>query len=331
MYLSKTICMETYVCLATVRTLNSVTGFLEGVPVDRVTTVNIVTKIVLASTGAYCGNDQFDNCICSSGWAGSECSDCDTGIVKAVAVYFVRTSVCIVYNGHRCSVENGDCECSPGWQGNRCDQICDEGYYGNNCSEVCRCKGNKCNHITGICQCESEESGEQCEDPCPGNCLVCEDNVCTSCKSGWTGEHCSNRCKPGFYGESCKETCTECNCSTSCHYVNGSCQEVVRGEEHECKYRNARICMENPFNLECQDGWTGRLCDLKTSTKTAKEVSKTVKLKESKGMVIDKLEIFLIMKIFQGLDRLPSTVKSINICVTSHIHSTRNLIQQVWE
>ncbi|XP_070546921.1 multiple epidermal growth factor-like domains protein 10 [Ptychodera flava] len=227
--------------------------------------------------GAYCGNNQLDNCICSSGWAGSECSDCDTGIVKATGSLFCEDKCLHCYNGHWCSVENGDCECSPGWQGNRCDQICDEGYYGNNCSEVCRCKGNKCNHITGICQCESEEPGEQCEDPCPDNCLACEDNVCISCKSGWTGEHCSNRCKPGLHGDSCKETCTECNCSASCHHISGSCQEIVRCEEHRCKYRNARICIENPFKLECQNGWTGHFCNITTSLTTTKDISHTVR------------------------------------------------------
>ncbi|XP_070546943.1 multiple epidermal growth factor-like domains protein 11 [Ptychodera flava] len=213
--------------------------------------------------GAYCDMDHLDLCTCAFGWIGSNCTDCDSEKRKSDGLSYCEDKCLHCYNGVACSFQNGDCECSPGWQGNRCDKSCDAGFYGINCSEVCHCEHGSCNHVDGSCWCEIGWTGQRCEVPCQ-NCALCRENICMSCKAGWTGENCNDKCEPGFYGNACLEKCPECDCAMSCDHVSGRCLDVVRCEEQKCKYPNARVCMEKPFELECQDGWTGRLCNDKT-------------------------------------------------------------------
>ncbi|XP_070547209.1 uncharacterized protein [Ptychodera flava] len=137
---------------------------------------------------------------------------------------------------------------------------------------MCNCEHGSCDHVDGSCHCENGWTGQSCEVACPKNCLVCREDICMSCKAGWTGKMCSNKCEPGLHGVLCEELCPECNCTTSCHHVNGSCPDVVRCENQTCKYQNVRICMENPFTLECLGGWAGHLCLVRSTMTTTKDI-----------------------------------------------------------
>ncbi|XP_070547066.1 multiple epidermal growth factor-like domains protein 11 [Ptychodera flava] len=175
--------------------------------------------------GAYCDIDHLDLCTCTFGWIGSNCTDCDSEKRKSDGLLYCEDKCLHCYNGHTCSVQNGDCECSPGWQGNRCDKSCDVGFYGINCSEICNCEHGSCNHVDGSCWCEIGWTGQRCEVPCQ-NCALCRENICMSCKAGWTGENCNHKCEPGFYGNACRETCPECDCAMSCDHISGRCLDV---------------------------------------------------------------------------------------------------------
>ncbi|XP_070546712.1 uncharacterized protein [Ptychodera flava] len=207
--------------------------------------------------GATCTNEDGTDCKCADGWTGSDCTVCDTAANEAT---FCEDRCLRCYNGDTCSISNSDCLCTPGWQGDRCDQKCDEGYYGTDCSQVCECMHGDCNHVTGTCQCKSGWTGHHCEQPCPDNCVICKDDTCMSCKPGWTGVSCTNPCKSGFYGDSCKQRCPVCYCAKTCYHISGDCPDVERCE-------NGGKCIEDHFNCECPDEWSGPVCNISVDVK----------------------------------------------------------------
>ncbi|XP_070546795.1 multiple epidermal growth factor-like domains protein 11 [Ptychodera flava] len=207
--------------------------------------------------GATCTNEDGRDCKCAIGWTESDCTVCDTAANEAT---FCEDRCLHCYNGDTCSISSRDCLCTPGWQGDRCDQRCEEGYHGINCSQVCDCVHGNCNPMTGTCKCKNGWTGHHCEQPCPDNCVICKDNTCISCKPGWSGVKCTNPCKPGFYGNGCKKQCPECYCTKTCHHISGSCPKVER-----CK--NGGNCIEDHFNCECPDEWSGSVCNILVNVK----------------------------------------------------------------
>ncbi|XP_077996753.1 uncharacterized protein LOC144450061 [Glandiceps talaboti] len=178
--------------------------------------------------GGSCGEDDPSDCHCGDGWGGSDCTQCNTGILSnGRARCHDKCLHC--YNGNVCTPEKGDCECTNGWQGNKCDGKCNTGYFGANCSGLCKClHGGSCDHVTGACACQLGWKGEFCEIPCPANCLDCRsmtDDVCKSCKPGWQGTRCSESCRSGYYGDGCRKQCVSCQ-SGLCDPINGTCHQL---------------------------------------------------------------------------------------------------------
>lgn len=158
----------------------------------------------------YNGNDGHSNtdgsCSCLPGFAGEDCSSCDSNHFGAGNISCHPTANC--QHGH-CS-EEGQCLCFDGWAGPEC-HICDIGNWSvaaNNFS--------------------FSLYGEECEMTCQSNSSCDGHGDCTSggscsCFLGFDGEDCSS-CFQNFFRETCSITCDAHTCGRGRCNDEGQCE-----------------------------------------------------------------------------------------------------------
>ncbi|NXG61108.1 TENR protein, partial [Hemiprocne comata] len=163
---------------------------------------NAATGRQLDFTPQCSGHGNFSlescSCICTEGWAGSNCSEplCPGGCSSR--------GVCL----------EGQCICDNDYGGDDCSQlrcpagcgshglcvdgecICEEGFTGEDCSQF-RCPGDcsgRGHCLNGTCVCQEGYAGEDCAWPhCPNACSgrgACRDGLCV-CEEGYGGQDCS--------------------------------------------------------------------------------------------------------------------------------------------
>ncbi|XP_031410834.1 tenascin-R-like [Meleagris gallopavo] len=146
------------------------------------------------------GNFSLESCrcVCSEGWAGSNCSEprCPRGC-SSRGVCLEGQCVCDNdYGGEDCSQLR--CPAGCGSRGLCVDGecICEEGFGGDDCSQPrcprdCSGRGH-CDN--GTCVCAEGYAGEDCGWlRCPNACSgrgVCQDGLCV-CEDGYGGQDCS--------------------------------------------------------------------------------------------------------------------------------------------
>eukprot|EP00435_Cladocopium_sp_Y103_P042865 s1826_g11.t4 len=179
--------------------------FAENVSVDVVAADGLIRSYLLAvgaaplSCEGNCGNGSCDEvvgqCVCNSGWTGSNCDDHCPGFPacggeeRGQCIEFAEdTAVAIVARRH--------CVCNDGFGGDDCGQSrCPKCLNGGTCVEAADL-ANASSRPT--CQCPSNSSGIFCESLlCPGNC-----SGAGSCDS--TSGRCS--CWLGATTDSCNVT-----------------------------------------------------------------------------------------------------------------------------
>lgn len=146
------------------------------------------------------GNFSLESCrcVCSEGWAGSNCSEprCPRGC-SSRGVCLEGQCVCDNdYGGEDCSQLR--CPAGCGARGLCVDGecVCEEGFAGEDCSQPrcprdCSGKGYCTN---GTCVCVEGYAGEDCGWlRCPNACSgrgICQDGICV-CEDGYGGQDCS--------------------------------------------------------------------------------------------------------------------------------------------
>ena len=148
-------------------------------------------------------------CACSTGWAGADCSNCDTA-----NGYGLYNGACVLPNdnahcdGHgTASVSNGNvvCACQAGYAGATCN-ACDTGYMG-----YPSCVDDPC-----------------IPDPCNGHATSCnQSNGACTCASGYHGATCAFACNDSQQngtetGVDCGGPCPSCTCGQPTDPSNGS-------------------------------------------------------------------------------------------------------------
>ncbi|NXY77042.1 TENR protein, partial [Glareola pratincola] len=146
------------------------------------------------------GNFSLESCscVCTEGWAGSNCSEprCPRGC-SSRGVCLEGQCICDNdYGGEDCSQLR--CPSGCGSHGLCVDGecICEEGFAGEDCSQL-RCPrdcSGKGHCVNGTCICQEGYTREDCGWlHCPNACSgrgVCQDGLCV-CKDGYEGQDCS--------------------------------------------------------------------------------------------------------------------------------------------
>ncbi|OQR73577.1 laminin subunit alpha-like [Tropilaelaps mercedesae] len=199
-------------------------------------------------------------CVCTEGYAGLRCEQCDTGYWGEPGKRGGSCRVCECngnnhqYGEAQCDRTNGTClSCDDHTAGPHCE-ICEEWFWGDairekNCTD-CGCDRNgadRCEKTTGECVCKENVVGELCQECAPDHWGLEGGQGCTPCNCGRganssvcdlsTGQ-CS--CKPGVSGIQCDQCaqgfwnltdngCQPCNCELahakgmSCNVTTGHC------------------------------------------------------------------------------------------------------------
>ena len=195
------------------------------------------------------------NCVCDTGYGGSDCLDCAQGFFGEyckVCGYCNDDKHYSSWNHGECNdgkLGDGTCICKGKWIGEQCES-CEPGYYDyfdRSCRRCPSCVNGVCdqNSNRGACICETGWTGNLCDTCAPGyfgeNCTTCPDcgdhGDCVDgscvCDPNWTGETCSD-CEVGRFGPDCVE-CPDCG--------------------------NFGVCNEETGLCDCEIGWTGEICD----------------------------------------------------------------------
>lgn len=195
-------------------------------------------------------------CTCNQGWAGANCSECDSGFngdlcqpscggykncsghgtCEGSGQRSANTSRCVcrspfVQQNDTCKCDqcsgHGTCEESGPFKG-KCE--CADGFDG---SKTPYCGSCKPNYFGGHCKpCSVKAGGKLCAGH--GECKDGEagDGTC-ACVAGWRGDNCT-KCQPQFYGPECKP------CTSSCS-GHGTCIDGPKGDG----------------TCHCDSGWNG--------------------------------------------------------------------------
>jgi len=130
---------------------------------------------------------------------------------------------------------------------NKC--TCYDGYTGKQCnSPVNPCQNGGTLLSDGTCNCPMCITGPQCQSHYCYNNGNCTNNICTSCNSGWMGDHC-NTVNPCQNGGTLLSDGT-CNCPM--------CTTGPQCQHHYC-YNNGN-CTNNVCT--CNSGLMGDHCDI---------------------------------------------------------------------
>lgn len=228
----------------------------------------------VGSESEYDCNRTTQQCLCSPGYTGLQCRDCDDGFYRNQTSDLCLPCDCNVTGAANPVCDSfGKCECKPGVTGLKCVQ-CQDGYYRFNnfgCSQ-CQCNNHSkmCDALTGNCSgCKDNTIGAHCEEcetsfyrsknaPLTEKCLQCPCSkelsngschqkfdavICDQCKTGYVGPHCE-KCDHGYYMRD--TVCMKCDC-------NGNVNSLT----------TPSIC--DPATgacLNCTNNTTGRKCEL---------------------------------------------------------------------
>ncbi len=217
-------------------------------------------------------------CACAPGWAGPDCSTCDSTHYGANC-----ENECPVINGAVCGghgfcnsgFSGTGCSCNAPYGGADCTE-CDSTHYGANCAKTCPtcANGGTCAHTTTNtigCSCKSPWGGSNCTAcdtthygaNCSKTCSCtnggsCENTTtntqgCSGCNNHWSGASCST-CASPYYGANCNNTCIATNGSICSG--RGSCSSGVSGTGCTCNgnWDPATQCRT------CKAGYTGSNC-----------------------------------------------------------------------
>eukprot|EP01012_Entosiphon_sulcatum_P008570 TRINITY_DN14698_c0_g1_i1.p1 TRINITY_DN14698_c0_g1~~TRINITY_DN14698_c0_g1_i1.p1 ORF type:complete len:4384 (-),score=244.51 TRINITY_DN14698_c0_g1_i1:47-12031(-) len=206
-------------------------------------------------------------CICETGWAGSDCSiPCQGGTIAPCN------------NKGRCNdtaAGDGSCTCNSGWVGPTCAIDCPGGETNpcsghGSCTSIgtCVCVASATTGYwagTACSVCAPEWFGQNCRETCPrgtegslcsahGTCnpsaieCMCYGN---STLGYWTGPACAS-CQPGYFGSTCLNACPGGACNPCSGH--GVCSEGRLG---------TGVCVCNA--TQTVGFWSGSQCDVCTS------------------------------------------------------------------
>jgi hypothetical protein len=181
-------------------------------------------------------------CDCDTGYAGDNCTMCDTGFHQEDTLCIANDASCEVNDpcgSHgTCVYSNGQksCACDPLYSGDTCT-VCVDGYQDNDGDGVClpdcataRTNGLDCGD-NGYCMITDGLAGCQCDTGYAGA-------DCGSCASGYHPDYTLNECVAN-------DECTQDGVNSSDCSGNGTCNDVT-----------------GIVACECNDGWDGLLCDV---------------------------------------------------------------------
>lgn len=234
-------------------------------------------------------NENKTKCDCDDGFAGKNCE------VEACPKECSRHGTC--------DEASGKCACNDDWQGEACDvPLCPK-----NCSYHGACKSSPAG---STCLCDPEWTGDACATPACPTSEETPDKVCSgfgkcrsgkcTCRSGYTGEDCSEQkcpgdcfghgecknwacqCFSGWEGVSCNMMSCEAGCAKHGQCNNGTCVckpgfvgkacERLDCPEDCNKHGlciNSEACVHHsdncttPHTCKCEQGWRGPTCGLK--------------------------------------------------------------------
>jgi len=196
-------------------------------------------------------DDIKPHCACDNGFTGPHCTVYDHSSDPCR-----NTSFCSAHG--KCSATDTTCVCDGGFGGENCGVVVQNG-----CVNACGGHG-RCDPETDTCKCDHGWSGSDCMTPrCPSTAgAMCSGHgACTSSQPGDDATM-ACVCQIGFFGTSCYNAyCTNSTCSG-----HGSCRKSSGVWDSLCN---------------CDNGWSGALCDTNTAKTSFVSKGKAKSVKQS--------------------------------------------------